>query len=480
LNKFIYIVLATLGVLFAANVSNAQKKWTLEECLDYALRNNLQMKQAELNIELSEQNLLQSKADALPSLNFNASHGYNWGQTIDPFTNTFASDRVRSNNLSLSTNVNLFNGFQRINTIKQNEIEKQVSLKDKEQLEFQLRVNVMSAFLQLLMAIEQEKISSNQYQATQKQLDRIMQLVKVGILPEINQYDIEAQLANDEFLNTNDKNQIILARLNLVQALQLSLDEARNFDILVPKVEEISDYELPSSAYEVYQQAQGFMPDIRSKELGKLSAMKQYQIAQGARMPSLNMNAAVGSGYSGRNFEAVGAPQFVGFDTIGFTGQSFEPVVRENFQQERRVKDFNDQLNDNFNRSLSFTLNIPIFNGWAVATNIKQAQIQQLNADLDYELARNNLLQDINRVLADAGASRSRYQSATKNYNSTKISYEFAETRFNQQLINQVEFFDIQMRYYNAQANLVNAKYEYLFRTIILDFYKTGKVNLPF
>lgn len=468
----------TIGFLLIST-AQAQKKWSLEECMDYALRHNLQMQQADLNIMLAEQDLFQSKADILPDLNLSASHGYNWGQTIDPFTNTFATDRVRSNNISLNTGVAVFNGFQKINTIKQSEIENQISLKDKEQLEFELQINVMSAFLQLLMAVEQEKISANQYEATQKQLERVEKLVNAGTLPEINKFDIEAQLANDEFLNISDKNQVELARLNLVQTLQLSFEEAENFDILIPDIEELRDYNLPLSAGLIYDEAKMHVPDIRSKELAKLSAEKQYQIARGGRLPSLNVNAAIGSGYSGRNQEAVGSPEFVGYDTIGFT-QNFDPVLQENFQQDMRTKPFSDQLNDNFNRSLSFTLNIPIFNGWAVSSNIKRAKIQKISANLDYELSKNDLLQDITRVLADARAAQSRYRAAQKSYESTLVSYEFAETRFNQQLINQVEFFDIQMRYFNAQASLVNAKYEYLFRTVILDFYKNGNVDLPF
>ena len=211
------------------------KQWTLEECINHALENNIQIQQSELNLLITNQNLAQSKYGMLPNINGFASHTYNFGQTIDPFTNQFATSQVRSNSLSLSSSVTLFNGFQTLNTVKKNQADLQASRFDMEKMQNDISLNIANFYLQILFSHELVKNAERQLQVTSGQITRIQKLVDAGSLPEGNLREIQAQYASEELQKINAENQLNITTLNLAQILRL--EDASNFDVVMPNLE---------------------------------------------------------------------------------------------------------------------------------------------------------------------------------------------------------------------------------------------------
>ncbi|MCB1148244.1 MAG: TolC family protein [Leptospiraceae bacterium] len=281
-------IISILALLLAQICLNAQEKWTLQRCIDYAYQNNIQLKQAELNVDLSEADRLQSRGNALPNLNGQASHGYNWGQTIDPFTNSFATSRIRSNNIGLNTSVTLFNGFQNINSIKRSDLNLAVSEQNLDQAKNDLALNVANAFLNVLFNEEFLNIAQSNLESSTQQVDRISKLVDAGASPRGALYDIEAQMATDEASVINAENNLRLAYLSLTQILQLSPEEASGFEVASPDLDEFSSSTLVSDPEMVVQSALNNFPSVKSAEINVLSAEKSLSIAKGTISPRLS------------------------------------------------------------------------------------------------------------------------------------------------------------------------------------------------
>jgi hypothetical protein len=286
------------------------------------MKNNLQVRIAILNNELNQANLKQSRANVLPNLNFGANNTYNFGKTIDRFTNQFANTRVQSINLGLQTQWNLFNGLQNYHTIKQNEINLMTGKYDIDRTKNDVSLNIANAFLQIVLARELVNITQNQVNTTNTQLTRIKKLVDAGALPKFNQYDVESQLSSEELNVVNAQNQLNIANLNLALLLNLNPEE---FSISKPEVPNPNDLPLNFTAQQIYTSALGNQPIIKSAENQVLSAEKGVKIAKSAISPSLVFSGSLGTGYSGL------AQQIAGYDstiaTIGFTAQAVAPYA---------------------------------------------------------------------------------------------------------------------------------------------------------
>lgn len=465
--KALFTAMCTFLVLGLA----AQKQMSLRECVDVALENNISVKQTELNTRISEISKNEAKLDILPTLNASASHGYNWGQTIDPFTNQFATNRVRSNSLGLSSNIVLFGGLQKMNTIQQGKYSFLASVEDLKKVKNDISLSVANAYLQVLLTKKLLNISTQQVKATQLQLDRITQLVEVGQLAQNSLLDIKSQLANDELNMVSRQNDLQFAKLQLKQFLNLPADE----QIAVQEVEtgEIdASLEKLQKSPALFETAVENLPEIKSAEYRLKSAEKGLAIARGAYLPRLTANASFGTGYSGANRQGVGSPTFFGNDTIGFTGTSLEPVLVPRFGfDEFQTKSFGDQLEDNINKTLSLSLIIPLFNGNKTRNGASRAKINTAINRLSVDNAKNVLRQDIERSYNDAVASLKSYEASKNAFEASQLSFKNAETRFAQNLINASEFEDSKTRFVSAQNELARAKYTYLFRLKVLQFY---------
>jgi outer membrane protein len=469
--KFLVIYFA---IIFST-IGKSQEAWSLEKCISYAIENNIQVKQQELQQEMAVQELNQSKAALSPNLNAGATHGYNWGQTIDRFTNQFATERVRTNNLFISSDVTLFNGFQTINTIKQNKLNWLASQQDVEKIKNDISLNVANSYLQILFNTENVRIADSQKNVTQLQLERVNILFDVGTVSKSNVLDLESQLATEELNLVNAENTLQLSLLSLIQLLQLPIEQSGTFKIEQPLLNSFNIDKVIISAEEIYNIALLQQPQIKSAEYNSQSANKSLDVAKGLRSPSLSLSGSLGSGYSGASQEGTGALVNFGKIPVGIvegSGAIVSSIEDQVGYNDFRTKPFNDQINDNINKSVSLSLSIPIFNGLSAKTSIERAKINVENAALNIQSSKNQLLQDVQSAHLNAQAAYKKFIAATKATDASKESFGYAQIRYDQKIINSVEYINSKNISTNAEIELIKAKYEYIFRTKILDFYQ--------
>ena len=445
----------------------AQKSLTLRQCVELAWANNLQIRQAELSVESSEASLQNTKANVLPNLNGFTSHNYNWGQRIDPFTNQFANTRVQSNSFGLSSSIELFNGFQNQQNIKAQSAALESVVFNLEAQKNDISLAVSGSFLATLLAQELVSIFEQQVQITEQQLIRIKILVDAGSINIGNQYNLEAQLAQDESNLIARENDYQLSILSLKQLLLLPMEE--ELVIVRPIILEIESSTQIENSQVVYSYAESSMPEIKSAEWSLMQWDSRLKSAKGGRYPSLTLSGSIGSGYSGLRTEVVDAT-LTGSREIGAT-QTGELVFAPTFDTELRKVNFGTQLNDNFNQFVGLSLNVPIFNRGAVNNSVKQAQINQDAAELQLEQEKQSLRQTIESARADAIAARALYLSNQRALASNEKAFEFSTARFEAGALNVLEFNTAKNNLQVSQTQLNRAKYDFIFKTKVLDFY---------
>jgi len=464
--RIFLLALHFMVLVLAGSFAHAQTKWSLEASIRHALQNNLQIRQGRLNVGLAHENLAGARASQLPSLNASALQGVNTGRTIDPFTNTFATESVRSNSFSLGTDLTLFSGFQVRNTIIQSKHDLEASRYDVEKLENDVTLSVTSAYLQILLAWELLEVAARNLDITRLQIERTARLVEVGTLARGSLLTIEAQAATDELQLINAQNQLEFARLNLAQLLRL--EDHRELEIEIPEID-ISNISFPEySPMQIFNASVGNQPEVQAAEFREASAEKGVRIALGSRSPMLSLRASYGTGYSGASREII--DMIMGQQIIGVTA-SGENVFGPSFDYTTRIKPFRSQLNDNLNRSFAFVLTIPILNNWQVNNNINRSQIALENARVNKQITRDQFFMNVQQAHADARAALKRYNSTSKNVVALEEAFFYTTQKFNLGMVNSLEFNDARNRLSTAQSDLVQAKYEYVFRVKMLNYF---------
>ncbi len=445
----------------------------MERCINYAHENNIELKQQELNAEMNEHSYKQSYLNILPSANAGVSENISFGRALDETTYEFTeNETVISGNLNLSTSLTLFNGLQKFNTVQKEKFNLQASLQDVEQFKNDISLNIASAYLQILFNKELLQNAQNQLEVIQQQVEQTRQLVEAGSLAEGSLLEIEAQMASEELQVVNAENQLEMSLLNLKQLLDLG--EAGDFDIVVPEIQ-IDEEPVLGDVAEVYEQALAMYPMIRSAEYSLQSSREDLQIAKGGRSPSLNMNFSYGTGYSDirervSSFETVQIPlgETASGETVFVTQES--PLLE--------TYPVMDQLSDNASKTLSFTLGIPIFNGWQVNTNINRAKIGVMNAEYNLKRSKNQLYKSIQQAHADARAALKRYYAAGKTVASMQEAFRYTQQKFDVGLVNSIEYNNAKNQLMEAQSQQLQSKFEYIFKKSILDFYRGNPIIL--
>lgn len=472
-----YFSLTLLGLIGLVSNVHAQEPWSLKQCIDQALASNIQVQQAELSVSSAEANYQQTKAGALPTVNAFASHGYNWGQTIDPFTNQFATNRVRSNSFSISSNMVVFSGLSTWNSIQMARVNNEAARFDIESMKNDIAMTVTTTYLSVLFNMELVENARNQLDISRQQVERIRVLVAAGQLAKGDMLDMEAQMANDELNLVNQENALQISYLNLAQLLMLNPDQASTFAIQRPSLDMAENANAPVDAKEVFNTAVQNMPEIKSGEMRVMSSDYSVNSAKGGRYPRLSASLSYGTGYSGAAQNLIGLNP-TGNDTVGFTSIGFEPVVSPTFTPIYEDKPFGEQFTDNVNTSLNFSLTIPIFNGYQTKNSVQQARINRENAVLDLEARKNQLRVTIEQSYVDALAALKRFRAAEKSVAALEESFKYSRVRYEEKMINTVDFNDAKNKLAQAQSDLVQAKYDYIFKTKILDFYQGKPLTL--
>ena len=456
--------------------------WTLQRAVDYALAHNLDVRQAVLSSRTSRTYLQQSKAALLPSANLNGSQVWNYGTNVNPLTYQFQSQTIRSNNLSAVSQVVLFQGFQLRNTVKRNALDYQATLGDIEKARNDLSLNVAGQYLQLVLAEELIRANQTRVASSRQQVARAQILLKAGSVAESNLLDSQSQLASDELNVVTATNQRDIARLNLVQLMNLEPAAAAAFEADVPALPD-PDEEAPLALNlaDAYQTAAATLPEIRAAELRVQSARRGLDLARGGYYPSLSLLGAVRTGYS----SATTARQITGDSTVQavpvfqrdpgnptrFTPTNFAVVsIQPSFDYLPRG--FFNQLNDNLGRTIQFSLSVPVLNGLQVRNNVQRALINEDVAQLRAEQARLTLRQSIEQAYADARAAQLQYTYAKRQVTALTTSQRNAEIRFNNGLLNGTDFNIAKNNLNFAVSNQIQAKYTFIFRRKVLDFYQ--------
>jgi outer membrane protein len=481
MKRFIIILFSAVLPFVSMQAQTALKQsakvWTLHDCIDYALANNIQVKQQQLSEQVAKINLLQSNLSLFPGIEADASHGYNYGRTIDMFTNQFATSTVQSDNFYLSSSITVFDGFQLLNTIKQNRINLQASQYDLDKMMNDISLNIATAYLQILYNIELLNNAQNQLDVTKQQVDRTKKLVDAGTAAKGDLLTLEAQAASEDLNVVTAQNTLDLSYLLLSQMLNLTSPDS--FKIAIPQIDVPSETAILLKPEQVFAFAMNTQPEIKSAELKVQSSEVGLSIARGMRSPIISLRGSLGTGFSGDSKQIKGTPSYSGLDTIGYT-YSTTPVavVQPQFAYQTETIPFKDQIKDNFNKSISLNLSMPIFSGWRTNGNISKAKIAVQNAEYTLQTTKNTLFQSIQQAYADATAARNKYQSSQKSVDAMKESFKYSEQRYNVGLVNSVDYDDAKNKLVVAESNLLQAKYEFVFRLKILDFYMGKPIEL--
>ena len=468
MRKFIILIIFSYSIITAF----AQDKWTLEKCVNYAIENNIQLKQADLNVRVSKGVFTQSKMQILPNLNANANQQYSFGRSIDPYTYEFSDNNIKSNNFSISSSINLFNGLQTINTIRQNNINLLSGIQDVEKLKNDIALNIAAAFLQILYNEDIYDVAILQKDITTQQVTRTEKLVEAGSLAKGNLLEAEAQLATEELKVINAENQLNMSYLNLKQ--KLDLDTVENFKIDKPQISNPEEKVYLPSVNQVYSEAITNLPQIKSAEFKVRSSEIGLSIARGKISPRLTMTGSYGTGYSSSRMLGKYVPTTV---EIGKTasGESVFSTYSEYFPEDYP---FNDQIKDNASTSLSFGLSIPIFNNWYVNSGISNAKISLLNSEYNLELARKQLFKEIQQAHADANAALNKFFASKKAKISIEESFNYTQQKFDVGLVSNLDYNIAKNNLAKAKSDMLQAKYDFIFKTKILDFYRGNQIKL--
>ncbi|MDD5570809.1 MAG: TolC family protein [Bacteroidales bacterium] len=452
--------------------SGQTTSWSLQKCVDYALQNNINIKQQELNTKLSKSALTQSYFSTLPTVNGSASHSYNYGKTVDRFTNLFATNEVLSQNFYLSSDLTIFNGFQTYNTIRKSKTDYQASIFDLEKMKNDISLSIVSAYLQILYNDELYEAAKAQLEITKQQVELTGKLVDAGKLAKGNLLQIQAQAASEDLQVTNARNQLDLSYLNL--QLMLDLQPSANYKIEKPPVDLPPEIAIKAEPDKIFSEALKIQPEIKSAELKVQSSQYDLYITKGMRSPGLSLRGAIGTGYSGASKTFKGY-EFGDFDTIGYTLDINHIPIISSFPTYTSIYEktpYKTQIDDNLNKSFGFYLSIPIFNGLQVKTNIDRAKINLLNAQYNLQLTKNTLNKNIQQAYADAIAALNKYFSTLKTVEALDESYKYIKQKFDVGMVTSTDYNDAKNKLDKANLDLLQSKYDYIFRTKILDFYQ--------
>jgi outer membrane protein len=446
-SKIKIIVLLLLSGLIIHFSGFSQEPWSLEQCIMYAYENNIQIKQQKLNTEYSQNNLQQSKMETLPNLSTNGSYGITFGRGVDPITYEFYNQTAKTGNMGINSNITLFSGLQKLNAIRQNEFNLQVSLQDLEKLKNDITLNIAAGYLQILFNTELLEVAKNQLNITSLQVDRTKILVDAGSLAKGGLLEIQSQHAAEELQVVNADNNLVLSYLNLAQLLDL--DTVDNFRILIPELSQVEENELLFGVDSIYSVAVSFLPIIKTAEYKLSAAESGLSVAKGSRSPKLGLSASYGSGYSNIRTKIDGGTY---------------PV--------------DEQLRDNASSSLFFTLSVPIFMNYQIRNGIKNSKINVANSELELSYAKNLLFKEIQQSYADALGALKKYRATEKALVAMEESFKYTQEKFQVGLVNAVDFNVAKNQLTRTQSDLLQAKYSYIFKTSILNFYRGEPIKL--
>jgi len=432
------LLITVLLILFSGFDGKAQgKTWSLEECINYALNKNISIQKTVLTNDRNQLTADQAQANRLPSLNASASENFNWYKGFDSSTGSYGSSKgSNSTNLSLNSSVSLFNGEKLANKIKQAELDLQSGRFYSESVKESVGLNILNAYLQVLYAIESVSNAEKQIVSTTEQLNLAKERMDLGVISVSDYLQIKSELATEKSTLASAQSTLSMSKITLMQLMELPVDP--NFEITSPNFDNLLVDSAQPNAQDIYNQALGIKPQIKNAELSKESAKLGVEIAKADALPSLSMNAGLSTGYS------------------SLTTNS----------------DYTGQLKDKVNPSIGFSLSIPIFQKKQIKTNIASANISVTDAELTEISTKNDLRKSIEQACADVASAKSQYVASQEQNQSSKESYDVTTEKYNQGLINSVDYLIQKTNLITSESKLLQSKFNLIFSFKVVDFYK--------
>ena len=470
--KKILVLILCIGL--APNLASAQATdaWTLQRCVDYAIAHNISVQQSVLNERLAELQLKQSRLSQIPNANLTSAYGRSYGRSVDPTTNQFVSGDYDFLSLAANTDVLLFGWFQRRNTIAKNNLSYQASVADLDQLKDDISLNVATGFLRAVLAKEQIGVNEKQVALSKQQADQTKRFVESGRLPQLNLSQVASQLATDSSNLISAIGDYTSSLLDL-KAL-LNLDFEVPFDVSPPDVSSaVSPTFVGYTAQQIYTEALQHFGAVKSATLKYQAAQKALAASKGALYPQLSFSGQVGSNYA-TTFKEYGAPTQAGTQTVGsitVAGTNYDiqtPVYTVNALG---TIPLNNQINNNLRQTYAFNLSIPLFNGWQASAAVKQQAINVQSQDLNKYNASLKLKQDVYKAYNDVRNAYQKYLAAQRADEAAREAQDFATQRYGLGLTNTVDYLATQNQAYRAAASLESARYDYIFRLKVIDYY---------
>jgi outer membrane protein len=442
------LILAGFALSLTIN-TNAQtnpvvnKKWSLVDCINYALENNVQIKRQEIVAEISANNYTQAKINILPNLGAGFNHTQSYGRSIDLSTNQFLAQNNYSGSLGASSDLIVFNGFKNVNNILRQKYALSANQLQVDKAKDDIILNIASAYLQILFSQELLQVAKSQLEVTQQQVEKTKKLVEVGNKAMGDLMQIQAQASTEKSNVTTANNNLNFSYLILGQLLDM--DSVSGFDIVVPEDLQVNANGIVQSVDNVYSQAESNRPDVKLAENVAKMSEKDLSITKGSRLPSLTLNGQIYTYYS---------------------------------QNLLALKSIHDQLTGNLSEQIGISLNIPIFNRYSIETSIANSKLNLLDAEFKVRQAKLDLYKAIQQAHQDAIGAFDKYQSSVESVKSNQEAFSYAEQKYNVGMVSSVDYNVAKNNLTKAKSDMVQAKYEFIFKTRILDFYMGNDIKL--
>ncbi len=438
-NKFI----VTLFLILCFQEMSAQvKKWTLEDCINYAVTNNIAIQRQRLQTESAEVNFLTSKMNLLPNLNAGSEVDVRFGRSVNPQTNIITFNQNLINSYYLTSNLQLFNGFAKVNTISANKYMLMAGVESEKIVRNTLIIDIMGQYYQVLYSRGLEDASKMQLDLSEKQQFRIVKMVETGKEALSKQYEIESQLSADKLAYTVARNNASQALTTLKQMLQLT--NGADFDILMPDLNNLLIIDNTFNTDSIYNIASQTLPRLKEIEFELKASKKQIAAARGNLIPSLSLNGSLSSGYI-RTSSADTTPPFI------------------------------SQLKLNRGEDVYLTLNIPLFNNYSTARNIKLAKIKRNDTSLKLEQEKNNLYTEVENACLNYNRGKDEFAAAKANYDFNTKSFSAVEKKFESGLVDVTEYSVAKTTLFKAETEALRTKLQLLIRKLTIQFYSTGE-----
>ena len=447
-----------------------QAPWSLQQCIDSALANNITVHLSDLNNQLSALDVSQARSDRLPDLNLSADQNFNFGNVTDPVSDQASYKTVVTNNFSLSSSLTLFHGYQLQRAIHQEQLNYKAGTLDLQKLKNDLSLSVLDAYVQVLVSYKALQIAEEQVSVSAEEVARTKKYVDAGKFPESNLLLIRSQLATDQLGRVNAANQLQLAKVSLMQLMNIPLSpdfEIRQADIgslLTPEA---------SAAPEIYQTALAFLPQIKSAQLKTDAALTGLQLAKGAAYPWLTLGGSLRTNYADNNYRLSYTTTYLS-EPIGYLQSNpaetvYGPVPQTTVHEGHYS--FADQVSDHFNPFLTIGFSVPLISHHEVLNNVAKAKLLIRESGWEQELTKNALRKDIELAVANETAAASTYQAAMAQDSAEAMAFNNMEVKFNNGVVSATDFLLEKNNREKAALNLLLASFDYLYKIKLIDFY---------